>query len=298
EPSPAAAEPVPGPQAAEPGPEASALPSGTGPGVTIISGASGSVVDRLPERAVLVVTARGFPPGPGEVAQCGVQPEGPRRCANRFPVEFDAGGTARFQYLVSDRVRPEGRCGAGAAPCLVVVSGAQGEDPGSAFTVFGDPAPPPGRVTVEPRAGLSDGDAVTLSAVGFPPATRLVAAQCPPGPGVDTDDCGRAVSTRTGPDGSARLRLTLRTGGVGGVACGFGQLCSVRLAAEAPVAPVTLSVAFSGGPSARYHGGRLAAGLALAVLLLALARRLIRTTDWREPAAAATPDMDRAVLDA
>jgi hypothetical protein len=264
----------------------------------IISGAPGAVVDRLPEHAVLVVTAKGFKPGTGEVAQCAVRPEGPRLCVNRFPVEFDGEGTARFQYFVSDRVGPAGRCGAGQAACLLLVSGSHGEPRGSVFTVFHDPAPPPGRVTVEPRSALSDGDEVTVRASGFPPATRLVAAQCPPGPGVDPSRCRRAASTTTARDGEAVVRLTVRTGEVGGVTCGPRRPCSVRVAAEAPVAPVTVPVTFSAGPSARYQAGRLAAGMALAALLLALAWRLVRTTDWREPAEASTPEMDRAVLDA
>jgi hypothetical protein len=269
-----------------------------GPELAITSGAPAAVVDRLPERAVLLVTARGFKPGTGQVAQCGLDPEGPRACVNRFPVEFDAGGTARFQYLVSDRVRSTGQCGAGQAPCLVVVFGSHGESRGSAFTVFHDPAPPPGRVTVAPRAGLSDGDQVTIRASGFPPATRLIATQCPAGTGVDTSRCRRAASSRTGPEGDAVLRLTVSTDAVDGVGCGPRQPCSVRVVAEAAVAPVTIPVAFTAGPSARYHGGRVATGLALAALLLALAWWLVRTTDWREPAAASTPEMDQAVLDA
>jgi hypothetical protein len=306
EPAPAAPAPEPvGTQEERPlGPPAVGDPgetgasAGAGPEVSITSGAPAAVVDRLPDRAVLVVTAKGFKPGTGEVAQCVAPPDGSRVCVNRFPVEFDGGGTARFQYLVADRVRSEGRCGAAQAPCLVVVSGSAGEARGSAFTVFGDPAPPPGRVTVEPRAGLSDGDTVTVRASGFPPATRLVAAQCPPGTAVDPGRCRRAASTRTGPDGAAVVRVTIRTGVVGGVDCGPSYPCSVLVAAEAPVAPVTVPVAFSAGPSARYQSGRLVAGLALAALLLALAWRLVRTTDWQEPAAASTPEMDRAVLDA
>jgi hypothetical protein len=269
-----------------------------GPDVAISSGAPAAVVDRLPDRAVLLVTAKGFKPGTGHVAQCRLDPERPLACVNRFPVEFDGDGTARFQYLVSDRVGPAGRCGAGQAPCLVVVFGSHGERRASAFTVFHEAAPSPGLVAVEPRAGLSDGDVVTVRASGFPPATRLLAAQCPPGTGVDPGRCRRAASTTTGPDGDAVLRLTMRTGEVDGVACGPRRPCSVRVVAEAPVVPVTVPVTFTTGPSARYKGGRVAAGLALAALLLVLAWRLVRTTDWREPAAASTPEMDQAILDA
>ncbi len=293
--APSVADPAPAP--ALPAGGAPALAAEAGPHLTITSGASPATVDRLPDRAVLVVTADGFKPGTGEVAQCRLHAEGRPDCVNRFPVQFDDGGTARFQYLVSEEVGSDGHCGAGQASCLVVVFGAHGEDRGSAFTVFGAAAPPPGRVRIEPQAGLSDGDIVTVSASGFPPATRLVATQCPPGPVIDPGRCRGAVAGRTGPEGAAVLRLTVRTGEVGGVACGSRRPCSVRVVAEAPVAPVSLPVAFSGGPSVRYGGGRLAGGLTLTVLLLVLAWRLFRATDWQEPAAASTPEMDRAVLD-
>jgi len=276
----------------------SPLPPGTGPEVTITRGGSPGVLDRLPESAVVVVNAEGFKPGTGEVAQCGLGTDGAEGCLNRFPVEFGAEGTARFQYRVSDRVHEAERCGAGQRPCLLVVFGAHDEGQGQAFTVFHDPALPPGRITVEPRADLSDGDMVAITAAGFPPATPLHAAQCP----LDIDQipgaCQAAQSTRTGPDGSAVMRFTVHTGARDGVACGWRQPCAIRVTAEAPVAPVTLPISFSAGPSARYHGGKLAGGLALAALLLALAWRLLRSTDWQEPAAAATPEMDRAVLDA
>jgi hypothetical protein len=274
-----------------------ALPAGTGPEVTITPGRS-SAVDRLPERAVLVVKAEGFKPGAGEVAQCALNADGAQQCRNGFPVEFGADGTARFQYLVTDRVHEGERCGAGQRPCVLAVFGTDGEVQGHAFTVFHDAAPPPGQVTAEPRAGLADGDPVTVTATGFPPHTRLLAAQCAPDIELVPGGCRPAVSTLTGPDGAAMVRLPVRTGEVDGVACGPRQPCSVRLSADAPVAAVTLPVTFSAGPAARYHGGRLAGGLVLAALLLALAWYLLRSTDWHGPAAASTPEMDRAVLDA
>ena len=266
--------------------------------MTIILGGPPAVIDRLPAGAVLVVRAEGFDPGTGRVAQCGLGRDGAEGCVNGFPVEFGAEGTARFQYRVSDRVHEGERCGAGQRPCLLVVSGAHDEGQAQAFTVFHDPAPPPGRITVEPRADLSDGDVVALTAAGFPPATTLHAAQCLVGIDAIPGDCRAAESTRTGPDGAAVLRFTVRTGERDGVTCGRRQPCAIRVTAEAPVAPLTVPITFSAGPSARYDTARLAVGLALAALLLALGRRLLRTTDWREPAAAATPEMDRSVLDA
>jgi hypothetical protein len=275
-----------------------ALPAGTGPEMTIKAGGSPTVVDRLPESTVLVVNAEGFKPGTGEVAQCSVDTEGPADCRNGFPVEFGAEGTAHFQYLVSDRVYEGERCGAGQRPCQLVLLGSDGEAEGRAFTVFHDSAPPAGKVSVEPAGPLADGDLVTLTATGFPPATRLLAAQCPVDIGFHPDACRPAVAARSGPDGAAFFRLRLHTGEMDGVACGPREPCSIRVTADAPVAPLTLPIAFSAGPSARYDGLRLAGGLLLAALFLALGWHLLRTTDWREPAAASTPEMDRAALDA
>jgi hypothetical protein len=179
--------------------------AGAGPDVSVSAGTlSASPIDRLPDGAVLRVTASGFEPGSaGEVAQCGVAPDSARSCVNRFPVQFDGRGVSRFQYLLSDRVRPAGRCGATDPPCLLVVSDLGGGVQASKLTVFHDRAPSTARITVDPRSELS----------------------------------------------------------------------------------------------ARYELGRLAVGLAVAALLLALAAWVVRTSDWRGPAEAATPEMDRAVLD-
>jgi hypothetical protein len=62
----------------------------------------------------------------------------------------------------------------------------------------------------------------------------------------------------------------------------------------APVVPVT----FAAGPSARYESARVLLGLALGCVLLAVALVLVRTTDWRKPTEADTPELDRAVLSA
>ena len=166
-----------------------------------------------------------------------------------------------------------------------------------AFTVFGGAAPPPGGVEIEPRSGLSDGDVVVIRAAGFPAATRLVATQCPPSTGSGPHACRGTASGRTGPDGRAVLGLTVRNGQVGSAGCAARRSCVIRVTADAPMTPVSVPVAFSTGPPARYDGGRVGAGLALAVLLLGFAWRLVRTTDWRGPAEAATPEMDGAILE-
>ena len=173
--------------------------AGAGPDVSVSAGTmSARPVDRLADGAVLRVTASGFEPGSaGEVAQCVVTRDGARSCVNRFPVQFDGRGVARFQYLLSDRVRPAGRCGATDPPCILVVSDRVGGVQASTLTVFHDPAPLTGRVTVGPRSGLSKGDVVTVRASGFPPHTGIVATQCPEAP--EGGRCEPGVSARTGP---------------------------------------------------------------------------------------------------
>ena len=55
-------------------------------------------------------------------------------------------------------------------------------------------------------------------------------------------------------------------------------------------------IKFAAGPSARYVRAHLLIGFAAALLLMLLATYLVRTTDWRKPSEADTPDLDRAVL--
>ena len=65
-----------------------------------------------------------------------------------------------------------------------------------------------------------------------------------------------------------------------------------RSAAPGTVAAFT----FATGPGARYERNRLVIGLVVAFLLLALAAFLVRTTDWRKPSEADTPELDQATL--
>jgi hypothetical protein len=268
-----------------------------GPDVVLSAGAiAARPLDRLPGKAVLRLTATGFEPATsGQVAQCLATLEGFRSCANPFPVQFDGNGAARVQYLITDRVQATGACGASDPPCVVVVSDGDGAVRASVLTVFGDPAPPAGRVTVEPRSGLSGDDIVTVRASGFPPDRPLVAAQCPAT--AAAGGCDGSIAGRTGPDGAAVLQLVVRSGDRNGFSCGAGSPCAITVVAGAAVPPVATPLSFAAGPTARYEPRRLAAGLGLALLLLVLSAWVVRATDWRGPAEAATPEMDRSVLD-
>ena len=264
-----------------------ALGSGTGPapvagpevGVRAGGGVS-ATVDRLEDGAVLVVRASGFDPhAAGTVAQCRLVLSGRTGCTNRFPVQFDGNGEARFQYLVGARVGGAA-CGALDPACAVVVTG-QGRA-AVALTVFGGAAPQPPRVTVTPRSDLAAGDVVTVRVAGLPRGTEASAAQC-----VSGSRCRATATAVAGQDGVAVMRITIQE----------GEAAAVRVTAGAAVAPVAAALSLASGPTAEYDPTRLAVGLAVAALLLLAAWALVRTTDWRAPREAATPELDHAVLD-
>ncbi len=259
------------------------------------------VVDRLPGRSVLRITATGFPPSTTSVVeQCSVA-----GCANAFPVAFDANGYARFQYFVTDAFAsgfsPRSTCGAGEPPCVVRLGG----DGRAAFltTVFRDPAPAPRRVWADPGAdGLESGATVRVSVSGFVPGERVQAVLCAAPATFGTERCGQpgVVAPFTiGADGRGATTMVVRQGRVGSAdaTCGRATTCAIVVTQPRSLVPgATLLVSFSAGPGARYDASRLLGGLAAALALLALAFVLARTTDWRKPTEADTPDLDRVVL--
>jgi hypothetical protein len=264
-------------------------------------GAAAHVIDRLPARSVLRITATGFDPlATGFVEQCTTS-----GCANAFPVRFDETGGARFQYLVGDAFAAgyevPSTCRAGAPPCAVHVQ--SNEDSAFLTTVFRDAAPAPRRVALEPNTGgLADGTRVRVAVTGFTPGERVQAMLCAAPATYGSTRCGAPgpVSSFTiGAGGEGRTDLVIREGRVGsdGVACGRGAACGIvvahaRSSVPAPVVPIT----FAAGPAARYNPFRSLTGLAVALVLLALAFFFARTTDWRKPTEADTPELDRAVL--
>jgi hypothetical protein len=266
------------------------------------------VLDDLDSRVVLRVYAIGFEPDTyGVVEQCVVP--GTRasaaydQCGNRFPVRFDPNGNARFQYLVGDSYLDPGdtpTCAARGAACVVRIT----DDNATAFvhTVFGTTTDR-ARVRVSPSPeDIASGHRVTVVLDGFAPGARADFALCAAPATGGTARC-RALGSPSGvtldADGSARVRLALRDQPVGSerVECGRQVPCALVVRsgeAAAPVAP--LEVSFSGGPGASYDSGRVAFGIALAILLLVVAAWFVRATDWRKPSEAETPEMDAAVL--
>ncbi len=260
------------------------------------------LVDGLPARSVLRITATGFETnGTGFVEQCMVT-----RCANQFPVVFDLNGVARFQYLVSDTFAavsgPESTCRADAPPCVVHVRG----NGHSAFltTFFRDAAPAPRRATVTPGPReLAVGDHVQITATGFTPGERVQAMLCAAPATHGSERCGAPgpVSSFTiDARGSGRTELEIRAGRVGsdGAHCGRGATCGIVVShAGSSVVPApVVEIAFATGPGAGYDATRTLAGLGAAIALIALAMFWVRSTDWRKPSEADTPDLDRIEL--
>jgi hypothetical protein len=69
-------------------------------------------------------------------------------------------------------------------------------------------------------------------------------------------------------------------------------VASARSAVPGVVSPIR----FAAGASVRYDAQKVVSGVLLAALLLLVAWLLARTTDWRKPTEADTPELDRAVL--
>lgn len=255
------------------------------------------VIDRLADDTVVPVTASGFVPDTdGTVAVCHNAPFGPTRCSGPFPVRFDGAGIARFQYLVARE--GAGRCGPDDG-CVLAVTGID-DRLGAVSIVFAAAALAPGWVTVSPQTGLQDDQAVRVALTGFPPGARVQLTQCvPPGQPV-AERCGApgpVAPLTVGEDGRASATFRVRAGSVGSGhhSCQRGRMCALSVimadgAVGAPVVPIT----FSAGRGASYHAGRLTIGLLVATVLAGLATWLVRTTDWREPSEAATPELDAA----
>ena len=223
---------------------------------------------------------------------------------NAFPVQFDADGTAFFQYEVHDDFHANaidgGRCHAGAARCTLVVHDAQHDTTALIDTVFHDRLPAPGTIRVTPNSGLADGQTVTVSVTGYPAGARVRAALCAAPSATGSRRCGAPGPTAplvVGADGSGTTELVVEEGPVGAerIPCGRDAACGVSVAsadvfARAPVVPI--SFASPGG--AVYDVNRVALGLTVAILLILLAAWLLRRTDWRPVGEAATPEIDDA----
>jgi len=265
--------------------------------------ASYEVADGLDHDTVLRMHVLGFEPFARAVAeQCA--PSASRNCDNEIPVQFDADGEARFEYLISaellgSRAEPGG-CGAGTAPCTIVVRALDGQKRGTIQTIFGDEVPPPGRIAVSRSKELSlDGETVTVQVRGYRPGVEVTAMVCA-APDATGPRCGAPGPTAplvVGRDGTGRTQLDITPGRVGHelAPCRRGDDCGISVASEdvfarAPVVPIT----FAAPPGPAYDPTRLALGAGVATLLIATSAALLLRTDWAPVGEVAAPEIDNA----
>jgi hypothetical protein len=238
------------------------------------------VLDRVVDGDVVDVTASGFfADATGEVMVC--RPEGAHArsstCGRGYPVRTDGRGRARFQY----QLLHVAACGRDDG-CTLVVD--VDEVQGVARLVVGDEGPVPARVAA---ASSSRGrDTVEVDVTGAVPGHTAAVLQCP-ARATATTAChraGRPMLVR--PDGTAHTTVPL--------APSTRRLVVVDGTGIVVAPPVTLRALRS--PIVHYDPARVAAGILLAIALAALAIALVRATDWRPPAEAATPDLDQVSL--
>ncbi|MET0895995.1 MAG: neocarzinostatin apoprotein domain-containing protein [Acidimicrobiia bacterium] len=262
-------------------------------------------VDAIDARVVLRVYAVGFEAlVRGEIEQCVSTTNGVARCGNRFPVQFDENGNARFQYLVGDHyLDPGGRrptCEPGVTSCVLRLT--DGATTATVHLVFGDTAVRT-RVTVTPRPDhLEPGQSVVVALTGFVPGERVRVTTCAAPATSGTRACGApapVAHVQVGADGTASTRLVVDDTRVGSTyrRCVRGGRCAIVVQGTATPATVPpIEVSFAAGAGASYDREQVALGFAAAFLLLVVAVFLIRRTDWRKPSEAETPEMDAAVL--
>lgn len=249
------------------------------------------VVDRLSPRTLLEVRATGFDADvTGRVVQCA---DG-SGCENGISVRFDDGGSARFQYLVSEEVGGPGLCRLGAPPCTIEIL--VGDAQAVVHTVFVDESPPAGTLVVDPDEGVRVGDTVAVALSDLEPGADATVTVCavPAAAGTRCGAPGPEIPVVADGDGSATVEVAVPVAvGTDRVACGRRSACQVVVQSDdAGVWAPPATLGFAAGPKADYDAGRVAAGVTIALALVALAGWLILTTDWRPP-----PESDSSAID-
>jgi hypothetical protein len=236
----------------------------------------------------------------GSVQQCVVELGRQTACGEALPVQFDGDGRADFQFAVRGDIAA-GACRAGQPTCLLRVRGESGTRQASVPTVLVD-ALTPGQVRIEPAGPLADGQSVDVIVSGFPAGATATAVLCAPPEVYDARRCGPPEPMSTfaiDATGAGRTTLRVAAGRLGSDAalCGPRRVCGVAVVVgggfvAAPVTPVR----FSAGPGVAYDGGRVLAGVLLALVLSGAGLLIARRTDWTKPTEAATPALDGSDL--
>jgi hypothetical protein len=240
-------------------------------------------VGELRSDTVLQVRVEGFPEhATARASQCVGS-----ACANPLPVQFDADGVASFQYLVSDDFLGTGAaaCRLGDPSCTIVVETTDGDDRAELVTLFDDALPDPGRITVVPQREVLEGQLVTVEVDAFRPGVTLVATLC-----TAADRCRRisGATVTVGSDGRGRSEVELP-------GCDGRRRCSLGVTSDDGFARSDrVILTFAAAPGADYDARRLAAGLAIAIALLAAAAGVLRRSDWSPIGEEAAPEIDEA----
>lgn len=258
-------------------------------------------VSGLAANAVVRVQADGFGwHDRGSVQQCVVELDRRTACGVESPVQFDGDGRADFQFAIHDDIAP-GRCRVGQPTCLLRLTGGSPDRHVSVQTVLLDVVTS-SQVRVEPSAPLADGQTVDVIVSDFPPHSTATAVLCAPPEVYDARRCGPAASGSTfvtDAAGGGRTTMRVAAGRLGsdGVVCGPRRECGIVVVVgggyiAAPPTAVRLSV----GPGPSYDGGRVVAGVLVAIALIGAATLIARRTDWTKPTEASTPELDNADL--
>ena len=227
------------------------------------------VVDELAAGDVVEVRATGFVEhAEGLVAQC------PRAdsavCRNVVPIVTDGAGRVRVPYRVET------------APSGEVLVVEVDLDRGTAQLAFGA-APSRPELSVRGRAAVAIRDAV--------PGDRLALRRCEPDADA-LDECetvGRPIVVAAEGTASAPIQ---------GMAGGASLLVLTGPDGRVLAEPVRMVLApRSSATKVDLSSMQLLVGFGVTLLLLGVAVALIRTTDWRVPAEAATPFLDAAPLE-
>ena len=238
-------------------------------GLPPVPGALGDLDDGDP----LVLRVNGLLPGStATVHQCVAGARLARSCRPGLP--FTVNDDQRSTVLVDLQVRFEGAgetVDCRRVDCSVVVFGTSRLE---LLTFFGQPAPQPVTVAVDP-ATLPPGGTLTATAEHLRPGSQASFVVCRPA-GDRSADCGDPTRAGlVGPDGLVRGSVTVGSG-----RCPRGAQCAVAVMVDGggPRAYAPLRLIGRGGVA--YDDTRLAAGVGAASLLLLAAFALLHRTDW------------------
>lgn len=232
-----------------------------------------AAVGDLQDGDSLVLRVHGLDPGStATVHQCVAGTRRARSCRPGLP--FTVSDDQRSTVLVDAQVRFDGggeTVDCRSVDCSVVVFGSSRLE---LLTFFGQPAPPPVTVDVDP-ATVAPGGTLTATAEHLRPGSETSFVVCRP-VGDQSADCGDPTPADVvGLDGLARSLVRVGSG-----RCPRGAQCAVAVIVDGggPRAYAPLRLIGRGGVT--YDDTRLAVGIGAAGLLLLLALALLRRTDW------------------